>query len=65
MPDEVKKAKKKMDRARMKVILRDWGVIAEPQLCRPLRSLTPDEVESLRERVTALPHGAQRIAVPA
>ena len=27
MPDEVKKAKKKMDRARMKVILRDAGQI--------------------------------------
>ena len=65
MPDDVKKAKKKMDRARMKVILRDWGVIAEPNVCRPLRSLTADEVEALRARVKTLPHGAQRIAVPA
>jgi dihydrodipicolinate synthase/N-acetylneuraminate lyase len=49
----------------MKLILREWGVIAESRLTRPLRSLAEAEVVELRRRMQELPHGAQRLAVPA
>jgi hypothetical protein len=40
-------------------------VIDDPRLTRPLRSLSEEEAAELRHRLQALPHGAQRIAVPA
>jgi 4-hydroxy-tetrahydrodipicolinate synthase len=49
----------------MKLILRDWGVIDDARLTRPLRSFTDDEAAELRRRVQGLPHGAQRLAVAA
>jgi 4-hydroxy-tetrahydrodipicolinate synthase len=49
----------------MKLILHEWGVIDDPRLTRPLRSLGEEEAAELRHRLQALPHGAQRIAVPA
>jgi 4-hydroxy-tetrahydrodipicolinate synthase len=51
--------------ATMKATLKDWGVIADARLSRPLRSLTDDELATLRERLHGIPHGAQRVAVPA
>ena len=51
--------------AAMKAILKDWGVIAEARLSRPLRNLTDDELATLRQRLQSIPHGAQRVAVPA
>ncbi|MBV9547292.1 MAG: dihydrodipicolinate synthase family protein [Chloroflexi bacterium] len=47
--------------ASMKAILHDWGIIANPRLTRPLRSLAADELPVLRERLKALPHGAERV----
>jgi 4-hydroxy-tetrahydrodipicolinate synthase len=49
----------------MKNTLREWGVIADARLTKPLRSFTDDEVATLRERLQALPHGSQRLAVAA
>src|SRR5579871_2536282 len=49
----------------MKNILRDWGVIDNAGLTRPLREMADEEIAELRRRVQTLPHGAQRIAVPA
>jgi len=51
--------------ATMKAILKDWGVIAAARLSRPLRSLADDELATLRQRLQGIPHGAQRVAVPA
>ncbi|MBV9581128.1 MAG: dihydrodipicolinate synthase family protein, partial [Chloroflexi bacterium] len=47
----------------MKNILREWGVIADARLSRPLRDLGAEEIEVLRSRLATLPHGSQRIAV--
>ena len=49
----------------MKHTLREWGVIDNPRLTRPLRNLATDEIETLRQRLQALPHGSQRLAVAA
>jgi len=49
----------------MKLILREWGVIDDARLTRPLRSLADEEVVELRRRLQDLPHGAQRLAVAA
>jgi 4-hydroxy-tetrahydrodipicolinate synthase len=49
----------------MKLILREWGVIDDARLTRPLRSLAEEEVVELRRRLQDLPHGAQRLAVAA
>jgi 4-hydroxy-tetrahydrodipicolinate synthase len=46
----------------MKNVLREWGVIASTRLTRPLREWTDDEIEALRGRMRALPHGSERIA---
>jgi 4-hydroxy-tetrahydrodipicolinate synthase len=46
----------------MKNTLREWGIIANARLSRPLREWTDVEVETLRERLMKLPHGSQRIA---
>lgn len=49
----------------MKNTLREWGIIANARLTRPLREWTDPEIEALRERLQKLPHGSQRIAVAA
>jgi 4-hydroxy-tetrahydrodipicolinate synthase len=49
----------------MKLILREWGVIDDARLTRPLRSFAEEEVAELRRRLQDLPHGAQRLAVAA
>jgi 4-hydroxy-tetrahydrodipicolinate synthase len=49
----------------MKLILREWGVIDDARLTRPLRSFSEDEIVELRRRLQDLPHGAQRLAVVA
>ncbi len=49
----------------MKNILREWGVIAGTRLTRPLREFGPEEIGALYERLKALPHGAQRLALTA
>jgi 4-hydroxy-tetrahydrodipicolinate synthase len=49
----------------MKLILREWEVIDDARLTRPLRSYAEDEVAELRRRLQDLPHGAQRLAVAA
>lgn len=46
----------------MKNILREWGVISTARLTRPLREWTDEEIGTLRGRLQALPHGAERIA---
>ncbi len=51
--------------ASMKSVLRHWGVIEHAQLMRPLRSFSSEETVVLSERLTALPYGAQRLAVAA
>jgi 4-hydroxy-tetrahydrodipicolinate synthase len=51
--------------ATMKTTLCAWGVIADGRLTRPLRSLADNEVVELRRRLQSLPHGAQRVGVPA
>jgi 4-hydroxy-tetrahydrodipicolinate synthase len=49
----------------MKTALKEWGIISSTRLTRPLREFSDEEVSALRERLQALPHGSQRIAVPA
>jgi 4-hydroxy-tetrahydrodipicolinate synthase len=49
----------------MKNTLREWGVISDARLTSPLRSFTEEEISTLRERLEALPHGSQRLAVAA
>ena len=49
----------------MKNTLREWGVISNPRLTRPLREFGEDEVSELRRRLQTLPHGSARVAVPA
>ena len=49
----------------MKNALKEWGIISSTRLTRPLREFSDEEVSALRERLQALPHGSQRIAVPA
>jgi len=49
----------------MKLILREWGILDDARLTRPLRNFADDEVTELRKRLQALPHGAQRVAVTA
>jgi 4-hydroxy-tetrahydrodipicolinate synthase len=49
----------------MKLILREWGVIDDARLTRPLRSFADEEIVELRRRLQDLPHGAQRLAVAA
>jgi 4-hydroxy-tetrahydrodipicolinate synthase len=49
----------------MKNTLREWGVIEDARLTRPLRSLQDEEIVELRRRLQAMPHGSQRLAVPA
>lgn len=49
----------------MKNILRDWGVIDNARLTRPLHNFGEDELTELRRRLQTLPHGSQRAAVPA
>src|SRR5579864_2408844 len=49
----------------MKNILKEWGIIATTRLTRPLHEFGEDEVTALHQRLEPLPHGAQRIAVPA
>jgi 4-hydroxy-tetrahydrodipicolinate synthase len=49
----------------MKLILREWGVIDDARLTRPLRSFIDEEIVELRRRLQDLPHGAQRLAVAA
>lgn len=51
--------------ASMKAVLREWGIVEDARLMRPLRSLADDELPVLRQRLAALPHGAARVAVPA
>jgi 4-hydroxy-tetrahydrodipicolinate synthase len=47
----------------MKNTLREWGIISNARLTRPLREWTQPEIDTLRERISSLPHGSQRIAV--
>lgn len=47
--------------ASMKNILCEWGIISTARLTRPLREWSDDEIRTLRERLRALPHGAERI----
>ena len=47
----------------MKNILKEWGVIAGTRLTRPLREFGSDEISTLQQRLRALPHGAERLAV--
>jgi 4-hydroxy-tetrahydrodipicolinate synthase len=49
----------------MKNTLREWGVIDDARLTKPLRSFSEEEISTLRERLQALPHGSQRIAIAA
>src|SRR5438270_9303966 len=49
----------------MKNTLREWGIIANTRLTRPLREFSEDEVTELRRRLQMLPHGSQRAAIPA
>src|SRR5579859_4889642 len=49
--------------ASMKVTLREWGVIADAHLSRPLRSFAEPEIVELRRRLQSLPHGAERLAI--
>jgi 4-hydroxy-tetrahydrodipicolinate synthase len=51
----------------MKHTLREWGVIENASLTRPLREFTSDEVTQLRTRLATLPRGSERVAaaVPA
>jgi 4-hydroxy-tetrahydrodipicolinate synthase len=49
----------------MKLTLCEWGVIADGRLTLPLRNFGADEIVELRRRLQSLPHGAQRVAVPA
>jgi hypothetical protein len=49
----------------MKLVLREWGVLDDARLTRPLRSFGEEEIAELRRRLQKLPHGAERIAVTA
>jgi 4-hydroxy-tetrahydrodipicolinate synthase len=49
----------------MKNTLHEWGVITSTRLTRPLREFLDEEINALRQRLQALPHGAQRLAVAA
>jgi 4-hydroxy-tetrahydrodipicolinate synthase len=49
----------------MKNTLRDWGVIDSARLTRPLHELGEDELVELRRQLQSLPHGSQRLAMPA
>jgi 4-hydroxy-tetrahydrodipicolinate synthase len=49
----------------MKNTLREWGVIDNARLTRPLREFSSEEVAELRKRLQALPHGSQRMTVAA
>jgi 4-hydroxy-tetrahydrodipicolinate synthase len=49
----------------MKHTLREWGIIENAAVTRPLREFSEAEVAELRERLARLPHGSQRVAVPA
>jgi 4-hydroxy-tetrahydrodipicolinate synthase len=49
----------------MKLTLREWGVLDDARLTRPLRPFGDEEIADLRRRLQSLPHGAQRIAVTA
>lgn len=51
--------------ASMKHTLKAWGIIDDARLSRPLRSFSDDEIVVLRERLQQLPHGSQRLAIPA
>jgi len=51
--------------ASMKTILREWGIIDDARLSRPLRCFGEEETTELRRRLHALPHGAQRLAIAA
>jgi len=46
----------------MKATLREWGVINNVRLTRPLRGFTDEELAELRRRLADLPHGARRYA---
>jgi 4-hydroxy-tetrahydrodipicolinate synthase len=48
----------------MKLVLREWGILDDARLTRPLRSFTAEEADELRRRLATLPHGAQRLALP-
>jgi 4-hydroxy-tetrahydrodipicolinate synthase len=48
----------------MKLTLREWGIIDDARLTRPLRPFTDEETNTLRQRLQSLPHGAQHLAVP-
>jgi dihydrodipicolinate synthase/N-acetylneuraminate lyase len=39
----------------LKYVLRSWGIIDDPTVARPSRSLTADEVTELNRRLQALP----------
>jgi 4-hydroxy-tetrahydrodipicolinate synthase len=47
----------------MKNTLREWGIIDSARLTRPLREWTEPEIATLRERMSELPHGSQRLAL--
>lgn len=49
----------------MKVILCEWGIIADSRLTLPLRPLAEAELAELRRRLPGLPHGSQRLTVAA
>jgi 4-hydroxy-tetrahydrodipicolinate synthase len=49
----------------MKYILREWGVIDDTRLTRPLRSMTDEEHAEVRRRLQALPRGNERLTVVA
>jgi 4-hydroxy-tetrahydrodipicolinate synthase len=51
----------------MKHTLREWGIIDNAGLTRPLREFSEAEVAELRTRLARLPHGSRRVAaaVPA
>jgi hypothetical protein len=49
----------------MKLTLREWGVLDDARLTRPLRPFGDEEIAALRRRLQSLPHGSQRIAITA
>jgi 4-hydroxy-tetrahydrodipicolinate synthase len=49
----------------MKHTLREWGIIQNPRVTRPLREFSDAEVSELRDRLARLPRGSQRVAVAA
>jgi 4-hydroxy-tetrahydrodipicolinate synthase len=49
----------------MKNTLREWGILDDARLTRPLRSFADEEILELRRRLQALPHGSERATVPA